>query len=350
MVISKNQIKEILSSYDKEKIKIATVCSHSSLQIFKGAREEGFKTIGLLTNKDFREVYRAFPHGSPDEFLEDFKFSKSTINELVEENVVLVPSGSLVEYFGDKIMDLSLPILGNRMSLIYEKNRLKMYEWLKKAGLNVPLILEPSKIDRPCVVKHSGAKGGRGYSIVHSPEEYYQKYGDKEGLIVQEFIVGVRLYPHYFYSPLSTDGYQVAEGHLELMSVDRRLESNVDESYRTMLAGVPIKASFTVIGNEPVILRESLLPDILKMGKRVVESAYQIFGPLPGPFCLELICDENLEFYVFEVSARIVAGTNLFPEGSFYSCYSKYHMSSGRRIAREIKDAIALDALDKIFY
>ncbi|MCX8163521.1 MAG: formate--phosphoribosylaminoimidazolecarboxamide ligase [Candidatus Micrarchaeota archaeon] len=350
MVISKKEIDQILSSYDKNKIKIGAICSHSSLQIFKGAREEGFQTIGILTNPEVRNVYKAFPKGSPDEFLETSKFSKSITNELLEKNVVLIPSGSLVEYFGESIMDLPIPLLGNRMSLFYEKNRLKMYEWLKKAGLNVPLILEPSKIDRPCVVKHSGAKGGRGYSIVHSPEEYYQKYGNKEGLIVQEFVVGVRLYPHYFYSPLSKDGYPAAEGHLELMSVDRRLESNVDESYRTILAGVPIKASFTVIGNEPVIIRESLLVDIFEMGKNVVETAYELFGPMPGPFCLELICDENLDFYVFEISARIVAGTNLFPEGSFYSCYNKYHMSTGQRIAREIKDAIALNALEKIFY
>ncbi|MFN3909675.1 MAG: formate--phosphoribosylaminoimidazolecarboxamide ligase [Candidatus Anstonellaceae archaeon] len=350
MVIQKNKINEILKGYDKSNLTLASVCSHSSLQIFKGAKEEGFKTLGLLTNKNFSKIYKAFPKGAPDEFIEAERFNKSLINELIEKNTVLIPSGSLVEYFGDSIIDLKLPIMGNRASLIYEKNRLKMYEWLKKAGLNLPVILDPDKIDRPCMVKHSGAKGGRGYSIVHSPEEYYQKYGDKKDLIVQEFIVGVRIYPHYFYSPLSKEGYEAGEGHIELLSMDRRLESNVDESYRTILAGVPIKASFTVMGNEPAVLRESLLLDILEMGKNVVEAAYKLFGPIPGPFCLELICNENLEFYAFEISSRIVAGTNLFPDGSFYSVYTNYNMSTGRRIAVEIKQAAKLNKLNKIIF
>jgi 5-formaminoimidazole-4-carboxamide-1-(beta)-D-ribofuranosyl 5'-monophosphate synthetase len=344
------KILELVENYNKENITIATVCSHSSLQIFKGAKDEGFKTLGILTNNKFKKVYDAFPKAKPDEFLEVQKFNKSTVSYLKEKNVILIPSGSLVEYFGDSLLDLELPIFGNRFSLIYERNRLKMYEWLKKAGLNVPPILDPSKIDRPCIVKHSGAKGGRGYSIVHSPEEFYAKYGEGKNLIIQEFIVGVRLYPHYFYSPLSTDGYRVLDGSLELLSIDRRLESNVDESYRTILAGVPIKASFTVIGNEPVILRESLLADIFEMGQNIVKTADKLFGPIPGPFCLELICDENLDFYAFEISARIVAGTNLFPEGSFYSVYSNNHMSTGRRIAFEIKQAIKQNKLNKILF
>ena len=43
-------IKEILSTYDKKNLTIATVCSHSSLQIFNGARKEGFKTLEEITS------------------------------------------------------------------------------------------------------------------------------------------------------------------------------------------------------------------------------------------------------------------------------------------------------------
>jgi len=345
----KEQIDEIIKNYDKKNISIVSFCSHSSLQIFKGAADEGFKTIGLLKDKGFREVYDAFDKAAPDEFIE-FEDLKSIEEELIEKNAIIIPSGSFVEYFGEKIMDLNVPFFGNRKSLEYEKNRLKMYSWLKKAGIKIPDILEPSKIDRPCIVKHSGAKGGRGYSIVHSPEEYYQKYGERKDLIVQEFIVGVRMYPHYFYSPIFKQGYKTAEGTLELLSIDRRIESNIDESYRTFFAGIPIKPSFSVVGNEAIVIRESLLENVLRMGRNVVEAAYELFGPIPGPFCLELVCNENLEFYAFEISARIVAGTNLFIEGSPYSALTSKHMSTGRRIAYEIKHAIKKDLLQKILY
>jgi 5-formaminoimidazole-4-carboxamide-1-(beta)-D-ribofuranosyl 5'-monophosphate synthetase len=52
---------------------------------------------------------------------------------------------------------------------------------------------------------------------------------------------------------------------------------------------------------------------------------------------------------VFEISARIVAGTNPFVEGSPYTAL-KYDvpMSTGRRIAREIKQAIEKGKLDLI--
>jgi len=56
-------------------------------------------------------------------------------------------------------------------------------------------------------------------------------------------------------------------------------------------------------------------------------------------------------FTVFEVSARIVAGTNLYPLGSPYSPY--YYdepMSMGRRIAREIRKALNRGMLDQLVY
>jgi 5-formaminoimidazole-4-carboxamide-1-(beta)-D-ribofuranosyl 5'-monophosphate synthetase len=58
-----------------------------------------------------------------------------------------------------------------------------------------------------------------------------------------------------------------------------------------------------------------------------------------GPFCLEAVVTDTLELKVFEISARIVAGTNLFISGSPYSDLVDENLSMGRRIAREIKTA-----------
>ena len=59
-MVPKNKIHKILSEYDKDKITIATLCSHSSLQIFNGAKKEGFKTLGLAI-RDNNRFYDAFP-------------------------------------------------------------------------------------------------------------------------------------------------------------------------------------------------------------------------------------------------------------------------------------------------
>ena len=50
-MISKEDIQEILKGYDKDDLTIATICSHSSLQIFHGARQEGFKTLGICIGR-----------------------------------------------------------------------------------------------------------------------------------------------------------------------------------------------------------------------------------------------------------------------------------------------------------
>ena len=202
-------------------------------------------------------------------------------------------------------------------------------------------------------MKLPGAKGGRGYITVSSSEEFFEKVGEenKDNVMVQEYLIGVRAYPHYFFSPLTKEGYRASDGVIELMSMDRRIESNVDESYRGKLAGIDVNASFTVMGNEPLVLRESLLGEVLEMGKGVTEAADNLFGGIPGPFCIETICDENLQFYAFEISARIVAGTNLYPDGSPYSTYMyEKPMSTGSRIALEIKRAAKTGKLPKVVY
>jgi len=68
-----------------------------------------------------------------------------------------------------------------------------------------------------------------------------------------------------------------------------------------------------------------------------------------GPFCIEGVYDADAKFTTFEFSARIVAGTNIFMDGSPYtSLLFNEPMSMGKRIAREIKEADSQNQLDKI--
>ena len=88
---------------------------------------------------------------------------------------------------------------------------------------------------------------------------------------------------------------------------------------------------------------------IIEAGERVINASKKLMGGLWGPFCLEGVITEDMEFVVFEISARIVAGTNPFINGSPYT-WIKYNepMSTGRRIAREIKQAIEEERVDEI--
>ncbi len=367
-MISKKEIGQILSGYNLKKVKIGTICSHSALQIFHGAKQEGFKTLGICT-EDRRSVYKAFPLAKPDEFLVVCSFKDVLTPEmqdkLIEDNVIIVPHGSFVEYVGTSELSkvFRVPMFGNRATLEWESDRAKQRQWLEKAGLKMPKEYKsPSEIDGRVFVKLPGAKGGKGFFTANSEKEYNTKLQEKitKGVVeeedalktaIQEFVPGVRYYHHYFYSLFEKLGLKVGKGSLELLSMDKRIEP-IDEVYRG-LPDVPEEFyDYTVTGNQPIIARESLLQEIIEMGVRAVRSSISLFPPgMLGPFCLETIYQPEKGFTVFEVSARIVAGTNLYPEGSPYSAYIfKEPMSTGRRIAREVKEAIKKKSLEKIVF
>lgn len=346
-MVTKEKIDSILSDY--KDFKIATICSHSSLQIFRSARQEGIKTIGIV-KKDKKELYESFTYGKPDEFLVVDDYSEIPVKELVARNAIIIPHGSFVEYTGDSFDKMEVPVYGNRNSVIWERSRSKMFEWLHKAGIKTPRVIKPEEIEGPALVKFPGAKGGRGYMIVSSYNDFKEKVGNRD-CMVQEFLVGVRAYPHYFFSPLSSSGFKTKHGRLELLGVDRRVESSADEIARAVSVGMKTTMSFTVIGNEPMVLRESLLSEYMDIGKRVSETSFDLFGGLFGPFCVETIVTEDLDIYAFEISARIVAGTNVYPDGSQYSLfYYKEPMSVGRRIALELKQAWKKKKLGELIY
>jgi len=354
-MISKEDILDILRGYDKDQITIATICSHSSLQIFHGARQEGFKTLGICIGQPPR-FYDAFPLAKPDKFVcvESYKALLDYSRTLVDENAIIIPHGSLVEYLGiEKFESLAVPTFGNRRVLAWESDREMEREWLLKAGVNVPMRFEKAEdIDRPVIVKYHGAKGGRGFFIAKNKDELQSKMSIQQKYTIQEFILGTRYYIHFFYSPIKSDGYSLSKGSLEMLGIDRRVESNADEIFRigsmNELAEAGIYPSFVVTGNLPLVLRESLLPKAFELGERVVETSLDLFGGMIGAFSLETIVTDDLEFKVFEISARIVAGTNLYVSGSPYSDLVERNLSNGRRIAQEIRLANEQNLLPEI--
>jgi 5-formaminoimidazole-4-carboxamide-1-(beta)-D-ribofuranosyl 5'-monophosphate synthetase len=337
-------LQELLSTYDTKNLTIATVCSHSSLQIFNGAKKEGFKTLGISIG-EVKKFYDAFPLGKPDEFfiVDNYKEIPKYFEELRQKNVVVIPHGSFVEYLGPKnFLTLQVPTFGNRHVLMWESDREKEREWLEGAGITMPKeVKDPRNIDKPVIVKYHGAKGGKGFFIAKTFMEFSKRVKHDKPYTIQEFVMGTRYYLHYFYSPIQENGYKLKKGSLQLLSMDRRDETTIDEVQRlgsiAELEELGIHPTFVVTGNIPIVMRESLLPQVFKMGEAVVEKSLELFGGIIGPFCLETVVTEDLEFKVFEISARIVAGTNPYVAGSPYSELIQPDLSTGRRIAQEIK-------------
>ncbi|MCL7386330.1 MAG: formate--phosphoribosylaminoimidazolecarboxamide ligase [Thaumarchaeota archaeon] len=366
-MISREDLLRILSRYDERDIKIATICSHSALQIFHGARLEGFGTIGIALREN-KPYYESFPRASPEIMLEVESY-KDVLREefqerLISENALIIPHGSFVEYVGaENILErFRVPMFGNRLTLYWEGDRERQRRWIMEAGVRVPRrYSSPDEINGPVMVKLHGAKGGRGYFRASSPSEFRKRLEELkvkgiisggEKYVIEEFIPGVRFYPHFFLSPLEAPNLPGLEhGRLELLGMDRRLEI-IDEVYRGLPEIIEDYLDYTVAGNMPVIVREKFIVDLLEAAARISSAARRLFSPgLIGPFCLETIYHPNRGFTVFEISARIVAGTNLYPMGSPYSPY--YYdepMSMGRRIAREIKKAVELGRLSDLVY
>ena len=331
---------------------IATIGSHSALQILKGARDEGIPNLAIC-KKGKERPYESY--GVADEiiYVDDWvNWDEALEEELIKRNAIVIPHGSFIAYMGhERVRNMKSMYYGTKEILEWESDRGMERKWLEKAGLHLPRVFEkPEDIDSPVIVKFHGAGGGFGYFIAKTPEQFHEvknrKYPKENDYVLQEYVVGVPLYIHYFYSPVTKE--------LEIMSFDKRYESNADSIGRIKAEdqlAANIHTSYTIVGNIPVVVRESLLPQMFEMGEKVVEVSKDLTGNkgLFGPFCLETIVTRKLDIIVFEISARIVAGTNPFIEGSPYTAL-KYDepMSTGRRIARDIKQAIEQGKLEEI--
>ncbi|MEM1682844.1 MAG: formate--phosphoribosylaminoimidazolecarboxamide ligase [Ignisphaera sp.] len=351
-------IDRVIAEYDPEKISVATLASHSSLQILHGAKLEKFSTV-LICTKDRLWFYNNFKHLIDHIIVvESWRdlCNDEVVLQLRSRNSVLIPHGSYVEYVGLKCAEnIPIPIFGSRYLFSIEADQHKKMALLKKAGIPIPETFNlEDEITKPVIVKLPGAKGGKGYFIAMSKDKIIEKINEymKKGIvknldeiIIQEYIVGVTAYYHYFYSPILD--------RVEILGADIRYESDIDGIKRippNISIHIDLEPTFTVVGNIPLVLRESLLPKVLEYGIKFVEAAKSsVPSGIVGPFCLESIIDRDMNIKVFEFSGRIVAGTNLYIDGSPYSyLYWNEPMSTGRRISRELRMAIERNVLQKV--
>ena len=335
---------------------ISTLGSHCALQVLKGAKDEGFRTL-IVTERRREDLYRRFKF--IDHFMVVDRFAAIAeprfVSLLKRRDAIMIPHGTLISEVGVERIEkeFDVPIFGNKRILRWEADRRLKERLMREAKLRIPRSFSnPEEIDRLVIVKMHGARGGRGYFLANSPRSFHENHRrmvrsrtleQDAPLYIQEYVVGVPVYLQFFYSTLKNE--------LELLGVERRYETTVDSIGR-----IPAEfqddllPSYVVVGNTPLVLRESLLQEVYGMGERFVRAAGKLVPPgMVGPFCLEGVFNENAEFVAFEFSARIVAGTNLYTNGSPYSTLIyKEAVSMGRRIAMEIKEAASSGSLQKV--
>ncbi|MFW9914721.1 MAG: formate--phosphoribosylaminoimidazolecarboxamide ligase [Candidatus Thorarchaeota archaeon] len=317
------------------RFRIGTLASHSALGILAGARAEGFKTVLFSPNQQRSQVYDSFNAADETFILEK---GYSDLFRTCDDQTILVPHGSFISYLPiEELITTPLLIFGTRELLKWESDRILKSELLEAANLSLPSeTSNPKEAEYPCIVKYHGAKGGKDFFVAKSEQELKNRL-TAEPAIFQRFISGVKVYTTYFHS--------ILRDRLEIFGTDIRYESSIDAKW-----SFDDTPTFTVVGNIPAILRESLLEDYLQMGIDFCDAVKKKLGTeMVGPFCLETIVDSNLNIWTFEFSGRIVAGTNIFIPHSPYSylLFGK-EMWMGRRIALEIREALESNQLQRV--
>ena len=363
-MISLQQIASIVNQYDLKNVTIGTIGSHSALEIMDGAKDENMKTV-CICQKGRDLPYRRFKRLA-DEILLLEKFSdimnRENQEKLRELNTIMVAHRAFTAYLGYENIEnnLKVPVFGNRSLLRAEERSAprNQYYLLEKAGVRHPKIYhKPSDIDGPAMIKVQEAKRKleRAFFIVSSYEDYKKKSKQKielglvskedlDNATIEEYVPGTYFNLNYFVSPLT--------GETEFLGIERRLQTNLHD-----FVSLPAKQQMEMdmqtsnieVGHTPASIRESLLEKVFEMGDKFAVAARKEYPPgIIGPLSLQSIVTVDLDFVVYDVSLRVPGN----PIMATTSPYTKYQfgqtMGVGRRIAMEIKNAVAQKKLRDI--
>lgn len=357
-------------------ITIATIGSHSALEVARGAKDEGFRNF-VICEKGREKTYEKYyktngDTGCVDEVLIVNKFSdllKPQIQKaLTSRNSIFIPNRSFEVYLGfdyDSIeKKFKVPMFGNKKLLRIEERGFKpnQYDLLSEAGIRYPKqFKKPKEIDRVCLVKILEKERGfeRAFFIVDSYEDYQRQTEQKLYLgifteeqlkkaVIEEFVIGVQVNFNFFYSALSK--------RLELLGTDTRRQTNFDGitklpmNYQEEILR-KVTVSYEEASHTAVTVLESILEQAFEIGERFVAACNKLKSPgVIGPFALQSFIvpgPPKKDIVVVDVSPRFPGSP-----GITATPYSGYlfgePVNVGRRIAMEIKEAIDSNNLDKI--
>ncbi len=383
MAIDRALIQEISASYGSDP-RVASIGSHSALDIADGAAAEGFRTLVIAhrgRDRTYVHYFRArrspsgkLERGCVDEIWTFDKFQEiaepAQQERLRQHQALLVPNRALSSYLPLTVLEESLrvPLVGSRTLLRIEEReeRGNYYELLAKAKIPFPeRIPTPQEIEDLVMVKlpHAVRRLERGFFTAASFEEYQRKSAelvarhvidpdDLAAARIERYVLGPVFNFNYFFSPLAPDGDE-----LELLGVDERRESSLDGLVRLPaeqqleLPGGTKVPRYTVVGHGTLTVRESILEEAFELGERFVRATREQYPPgIIGPFCLQTCIDAEGHLTVFDIATRIGGGTNIhLSMGHPYgNALWRTPMSSGRRLAIEIRSALHSGRLQDI--
>lgn len=383
-MLDRKVVTDLLEKYDRSRIQVGVIGSHSALDVCDGSVDEGFRTLAVC-QKGRELVYDRYfkakrgPTGTVERGMVDETWVLDKFAEIMkpenqaklrEKNVIFVPNRSFTSYVDmQEIEDnFQVPMIGSRNMLrSEERGEQQDYYWLlEKAGLPFPKrIKDPSDIDGLCIVKlhHAEKKLERGFFTAATPYEFQEKSDDliTQGVItdadldnarIEEYIIGPVFNFDFFYSPIEEEG-----SPLELLGIDWRFESSLDGHVRLpapqqmSLSEKQKLPEYTVVGHNSCTLRESLLEKVFKIAEKFVDASKEHYDPgIIGAFCLQTCVDKDMNFYIYDVAPRIGGGTNVhvYVGHPYGNSLWRSNMSTGRRTALEIRRAVEADRLEEI--
>ncbi len=370
-------VSKALASYDRSRLTLASIGSHSALEVAYGARAQGLRNL-VITAKGRERTYNQYfirketpiPRGCVDEVIELESFPDILRDDvqqrMLDVNAVFLANRSFEVYLHQKYSydeierGMRVPFFGNRFLLRAEERDEagNQYTLMQRAGIRYPRQFDsPDQIDRLVMVKapHAKVSFERAFFLVSSPQEYREtsarlieqgmltQAGLKDA-VIEEYLLGPSINLNFFYSPIL--------GELELMGTDTRRQTNL-EGFRNVppsvfdaLRNVPMRLEEA--GHIAATLTESTLEKAFEMGERFVEAAREVNPPgVIGPFALQcvIVAGPPKEFVCYDVSLRIPGSP-----GTRYTPYSSYRwgrdVSVGERIAMELvmaRDASRLE-------
>jgi 5-formaminoimidazole-4-carboxamide-1-(beta)-D-ribofuranosyl 5'-monophosphate synthetase len=368
-----------LERYDRTRLTLASIGSHSALEVAFGARAQGLRNLVITAKgrertytEHFRRRESPVPRGCVDATLELEAFTDilrdDVQDRLLDENAVFLANRSFEVYLHQQFTydeierGMRVPFFGNRFLLRAEERDESgnQYALMARAGIRHPLQFEsPEQIDRLVMVKapHAKVSFERAFFLASSFEAYRETSARliAEGMlteaglrdaVIEEYLLGPSINLNFFYSPIL--------GELELCGTDTRRQTNL-EGFRNVppavfeaLRNVPMRLEEA--GHIAATLTESTLEKAFEMGERFVAAAREANPPgVIGPFALQciIVAGPPKEFVCYDVSLRIPGSP-----GTRYTPYSAYRwgrdVSVGERIAMELAMANAQDRLSEI--
>jgi 5-formaminoimidazole-4-carboxamide-1-(beta)-D-ribofuranosyl 5'-monophosphate synthetase len=374
-MIERKIIQKLVDSYDPEEITIGVLGGHSALDVCRGAKKQGFRTLAVCQKgreKTYTKYYktRSDGRGCIDTAIVLPKFRDITMpkvqNQLRAANTIFIHNRYFWVYFDftDIEDNFTVPIFGSRSMLKLEERNVpkNQYYLLQKAGIRFPqLFKSPQDIDRLAIVKVNEAIRGyeRAFFFASSYTDYQKK--SKELLrkklitqaslaqaVIEEYVIGTQINFNYFYSILTDE--------LEIMGTDTRRQTNLDGLLRLpadeQLAVLKyLKPKIIETGHIAATTKESIIESIFELGEKFVKTTKKEYPPgIIGPFALQgaMVADKGKEeMVVFDVSLRIPGSplTQFTPHTGYL--YGE-PISYGERIAMEISQAIKTKRLKDI--